>query len=488
MFHLSDIKTYERCPKAFWLSQRIEKQFIPYVNFNENLTELVKDFLMLREEDIFYGNPNDSVELTLKALKKYKAIIQGRFEYRNMRIKIPFMIQEGDKKILYFTYSACYPREKEAVKIAQHLAVLKKLDISADEVYVIHLNAGYVRGKELNLHELLVVNEYLYNNKNKPNKTIQELLDEQLIDIDASIDELNNCNQLPSIDSYRDSKCTRTGKCPYFDDCFPEPLANDSILHLAQDKSRYEMLKNGRTTLKDVDIDKIEGTRYQYAQIMAAKNNGLFVDKQALRYWLQNSFQEPISYLDFEWETYVYPPYEGMKPYDVLVFQYSLHMEENGQLQHVGFIGEKDCRKAFIEHLIAHIPKNGSVVVYNMEGAEKLRLMQLAQQFPEYETQLKQIWERMVDLSLPFSTGNIYDLRMAGHYSLKTLVPVFSDYTYSDLDISYGIDAVEKWRAYIEADGEEKQKIYHQLEEYCGMDTFAEYIVFHALKDLAETY
>ena len=120
-----------------------------------------------------------------------------------------------------------------------------------------------------------------------------------------------------------------------------------------------------------------------------------------------------------------------------------------------------------------------------MEGAEKLRLTQLAHQFPEYEEQLRQIWERMVDLSLPFSTGNIYDLKMAGHYSLKTLVPIFSDYTYSDLDISYGIDAVEKWRAYVQASGEEKQIIYKQLEEYCGMDTYAEYIVYHALKDLA---
>ena len=151
-------------------------------------------------------------------------------------------------------------------------------------------------------------------------RQIKELLDEQLVDIDAYIEELDHCNQLTSIPSYRDSKCTRTGKCPYFDDCFPDSLPNDSILHLAQDKSKYEMLEEGKTTLQDVDIDKIEGTRYQYAQIMAARNHGMFVDKQALRYWLKNTFQEPISYLDFEWETYVYPPYEGMKPYDCLLY------------------------------------------------------------------------------------------------------------------------------------------------------------------------
>ena len=79
--------------------------------------------------------------------------------------------------------------------------------------------------------------------------------------------------------------------------------------------------------------------------------------------------------------------------------------------------------------MINDLPKEGSILVYNMEGAEKLRLIQLAKQFPQYKDELQQIWERMVDLSLPFSSGNIYDLRMEGMYSLKKLVPIFSDYT-----------------------------------------------------------
>lgn len=71
---------------------------------------------------------------------------------------------------------------------------------------------------------------------------------------------------------------------------------------------------------------------------------------------------------------------------------------------------------------------------------------------------MRAVWERMVDLSLPFSTGNVYDIRMAGFYSLKRLVPVFSDYSYQDLEISYGMDAVEKWREYCTADAEKSRK------------------------------
>ena len=108
--------------------------------------------------------------------------------------------------------------------------------------------------------------------------------------------------------------------------------------------------------------------------------------------------------------------------------------------------------------------------------------MQLAQQFPQYEKALMQIWERMVDLSLPFSTGNVYDVRMAGLFSLKTLVPIFSSYHYEDLAISYGLDAVAKWREYQESEGTKKQQIYEELTQYCAMDTYAEYIVYHALE------
>ena len=46
------------------------------------------------------------------------------------------------------------------------------------------------------------------------------------------------------------------------------------------------------------------------------------------------------------------------------------------------------------------------------------------------------------------------------------------------------MDAVEKWREYCTADDAKKQVIYEQLEQYCAMDTYADYIVYHALKDM----
>ena len=91
-------------------------------------------------------------------------------------------------------------------------------------------------------------------------------------------------------------------------------------MHLVQSSHKLEMFEEGRTRLQDADVDRIEGTRFQFAQIMADRNNGLFIDKGAIRIWMKEHIHYPISYLDFEWETLAYPPYKGMKPFDVLTY------------------------------------------------------------------------------------------------------------------------------------------------------------------------
>ena len=72
MLHLTDIKKYERCPRAFWLSRRQKKEFVPFVNYNESMSELVKQLLMIREEDAFVGQANDSGELALQRCMRKK--------------------------------------------------------------------------------------------------------------------------------------------------------------------------------------------------------------------------------------------------------------------------------------------------------------------------------------------------------------------------------------------------------------------------------
>ena len=88
----------------------------------------------------------------------------------------------------------------------------------------------------------------------------------------------------------------------------------------------------------------------------------------------------------------------------------------------------------------------------------------------------------MIDLSKPFEAGLYYNSKMRGHYSLKSILPVFSkDVSYHDLDIQNGLNAVFAYRTYDEKDEEEKKDVKEAISTYCQMDTYAEYVVYHGL-------
>jgi hypothetical protein len=137
------------------------------------------------------------------------------------------------------------------------------------------------------------------------------------------------------------------------------------------------------------------------------------------------------------------------------------------------------------ENLLKDIPREGSVMAYNAEGAEKIRIRELADLFEDLSKPLLDINERMEDLQLPFENGVIYDVRMRGQWSLKILMSMMDDPGYHDLDIQQGMDAVFEWRHLdLSEDVENREQIIENLKAYCGMDSYAMTVVFEWLKKL----
>ena len=84
------------------------------------------------------------------------------------------------------------------------------------------------------------------------------------------------------------------------------------------------------------------------------------------------------------------------------------------------------------------IAEKGSILVYNI-GFERSILNQLIKDFPEYESQLQLIIDRMVDLMIPFKNKHYYTPNMQGSYSIKKVLPALCpDLSYQDLEIKEG--------------------------------------------------
>ncbi|MDO4466038.1 MAG: DUF2779 domain-containing protein [Bacillota bacterium] len=436
-------------------------------------------------ENAVSGNTGDSNEQTLALLENNDVILQARFTYNDCRTKIPVLVKlENGFKAIYPHLSA-YPKENVALVMKINREIASHCGISIIENEIVYLNKDYIREESLDVHKLLSSSDRLFNKRNNLGKTIEEYMEAIDFDLDENIELTKQVLSSPSPEMPRTKLCTASRRCTYYDVCFDDSqLPDNSILFLTTSRNKIDAYHQGIETISQMDPEKFEGFHLQYAQYRASEQD-YFVDSLAIKEWISR-IQYPISYLDFEWDTFAIPPYPKMKPFDVLCFQYSLHIEqEDGTLEHRDFFDVQDCREAFILSILENVPENGTVLVYNMEGAEKLRLMQLAEQFPQYASQLKQICDRMVDLSKPFELGKYYHNKMRGHYSLKSVLPVFTEeYSYSDLSVKDGLKAVRAYREFATSSQEEQEIIREDIREYCKMDTFAEYIVYHGLENL----
>lgn len=488
MFHISDIKKYSRCPKMYWNSLHLESEpRVQFLRMDEEIIELVMRYLHVDEH--FLGQRGDENAKAMEALEKVSWLIKARFELAGLRIKIPLMHKVEDKWDIYFILIGLYAKEDDLQYYCNNIWVLERLGIKVGKIRIIHLNKNYVRSGDLCLNELFVCAEDFTNPKGVPLVNITSEVKSHLCNLYSIMDEMKKVAEMEECPAEKSKACIQKVRCTYYQQCFSEEedLEDDSILTLVSSQYKNKMFQNGIRLLKDAPIDLLEGTRQQYAQIMASKNGGLFMDKLALKAWLNNSLTYPLCYLDFEWETFAIPPYSSLKPFDVVPFEYSLHIEQaNGELEHKEYVGVKDCRKEFIEHLIEDLPSCGSIVAYNGDGAEKIRLLELAEQFPEYRKELEKMAGRIVDLSIPFINGLIYDVRMRGFYSLKVLLKVFTEKSYSDLAISHGMDAVYQWRMLDKEEKNDKGHIADDLMEYCGMDTYAMVLLVRWLKENVE--
>ena len=125
-----------------------------------------------------------------------------------------------------------------------------------------------------------------------------------------------------------------------------------------------------------------------------------------------------------------------------------------------------------MEKLLGEIPEGACVLVYNM-AFEKGVLKDLAEFLPNHRRRLHAVIDGLSDLMEPFRRREIYHWRMAGSYSLKSVLPVLvPELSYEGLSIRDGDMASEAYFTMGDiGDPEELRKLRKALLEYCGQDT-----------------
>ena len=194
-------------------------------------------------------------------------------------------------------------------------------------------------------------------------------------------------------------------------------------------------------------------------------------------------------FLDFETINPAIPKYQGTRPYQQVLFQYSIHSKQdvNSRLVHKEFLVDpsQDPRIQFIDQLTKDCDNSGDIMVYNI-SFERGRLNELIEQFPYYKASLQSIVSRLKDLMVPFQNKWYYTPEMKGRYSIKNVLPALvPDLTYDTLNIKEGGMASSTFLSMVNNtfNGDELSAR-KDLKEYCRLDTFAMVKILEKLKTL----
>ena len=186
----------------------------------------------------------------------------------------------------------------------------------------------------------------------------------------------------------------------------------------------------------------------------------------------------PAYFLDFESAQLAVPRWQGTRPYQQIVFQFSLHtLSEDRSLTHAAFLdlSGNDPSEPFATALIAACGNDGPVFVYNATF-ERTRLRELADRYPSLARPLLAINRRMVDLC-PVARNCYYHPSQCGSWSIKKVLPAaVPDLSYGQLEgVQDGGTAMEVFLEALHPATPTKRKgeIERQLLAYCRLDTFA---------------
>ena len=282
--------------------------------------------------------------------------------------------------------------------------------------------------------------------------------------------------------------CTRPRTCPCLSLCHPD-LPNHPIYEIPYiGKKAVQLREMGITAIAEIpstfNLNPKQRKHYQ-----AAKSGKPLIDNQAIRDTLSR-LQFPFYFLDYETFNPAVPLFNGYRPYEHIVFQYSLFVIQNPDDEPLHYdcllVGPEDPAPKIVPHLLRNIGEKGSVIVWN-QSFEKGRNLDLADHCPAFSNQLLGINERLYDLMLIFREGHYVHPDFHGSASLKVVLPVLCpDLGYEELAISNGEEAMLTWARiqHGEISAEQHPEIEVAMREYCKRDTFGMVAIWEQLRKL----
>lgn len=458
MLTKSHFKNFLACRNEFWLDH----------HFPEQKGEPSLEYQLRREA----GYEVESLARTLANFAERDDVtIQFGREFRTdthyARADIVITHNSSGELEIYEVKSGTKAKEEYQIDLTFQCIMAEDAGFQVKAGYLITLDNSYVYDGNLEAAKLLFISdqtEYIEANK-EAIKAQVFIASEALEQEEAAASLLAYC---------KENKL----HCRFIHRHYEIPEYNVSHLFNAGSKKLNALLTLGVLNLTDIPND-FDMTDREAAIVAVERSGEPWVDKTTIRAELED-LKYPLNFLDYESFNPAVPKFVKTRPYQQMVFQYSLHTidYEGADVRHTFHLSRNDGRHP-TEEIVERLHKDlngriGTIIIWS-EGFEKKRNTEMGEMFPDFAPFLDELNQNVYDLRKVFSRRLYMHPGFRGRDSIKKVLPVITDLSYDGMDIADGLTASIKW--YHAATGrgtpEDRTKTFADLEAYCFQDTLA---------------
>lgn len=479
-----------QCPKQLWMKFHDRDAFPPVDAQTQAIFDqghligslaktLFPDGIEVAEGRISYA---ESLAATKPALLERRPLYEAALAFNGGFVRVDILNPVGvDAWELIEVKSGTKVKDVNLLDVAFQKYVCEGAGLKIDRCYLMHVDSDYVRSGEIVAADLL------------QQEDVTEEIEPFLAEVPVRLEELKQVaagDQCPDVPIGR--HCNSPYECPLQYLCWdflPEYPVTD--LYWDSRGRAWEFLSAGVSGMSDIPGGSSLSAKQEIQRQAVVAGEPQIVAGDIARFL--EGLEWPLAFFDLESFQAAIPPYDGLRPYRQIPFQFSVHVQPapGADLEHHEFLadGPDDPRPDFLAALQQAIPEEGSIVVYNA-SFEKGVLKACAEAFPEYQAWVDSILPRFIDLLVPFRNFSYYHPDQHGSASIKAVLPALTQTSYDHLEIADGGTAS---LSFVEMtfgeDGSEERKaeIRADILAYCALDTKAMVDILEALQAIPAT-
>ena len=477
-----------QCEKALYLykhhynlKDKITAQQQAIFNQGNAVGELAQDLFMggVDASPSSYFKMQESVFKTKDFIEAGETIIyEATFQYNEVLAALDILVKDEEGWKAYEVKSSTGVSETNIKDAAIQYYTIKNSGIDLKDISIVHINNQYVKEGDIDVQQLFTI------------ESVHDQVLELLPNIPNEIDRLKGVirsSETPKKDI--GPHCSDPYDCDFKGTCWKH-IPEYSIFNISRlnENKKFELYMKGVVSLDQIDLKTTKLNSNQLLQVQSEVHRTTYINHDEISKFIEG-LKYPLYFLDFETMASAIPVYNNSRPYQQLVFQYSLHIQnKNGETVHCEYLAEPnpniDPREKFVTQLIEDCGSVGDILVYNI-GFERGKLNDLISLYPEYSNEINAIICRLKDLMLPFQKKWYYTPEMRGSHSIKAVLPALVPaLSYDNLDIKDGGSASTIFMQMVNGtyDGD-IEKIKTDLLAYCKLDTWAMVEILNRLKE-----